>query len=197
MKTILLVMLLLFLLVGGTWLYREYYVNIRLSRLVRQKLKVIGPLLNKLTSINDSDKADILRLVQEPSLRHSVFRILGKFNRMDLFPVDYLTPEKGAEGSLANWLEYPTELGTAPSEINLMGKVTLEEEDESLDYFVFRFRSDEPLWAPQGWMMGVAGPYRKTSQPYEVPPRVFSRFTALEKGSPRAEAEWVHKNVGR
>lgn len=71
-----------------------------------------------------------------------------------------------AEADMAAWLAYPTELGDQPDEIELIRTVEFGTPDGSRDLFVFRFRTHEPHWAAgSGWMIGVAGPYLRSSQP--------------------------------
>jgi hypothetical protein len=113
-----------------------------------------------------------------------------------MFPSEYFTHEKGAESFLVTWLEYPTELGRAPDEIEVLTKVMLDEGD--LQYYVFKFRTREPRWAAAlDWMMGVVGPYTERSMPYEVPKRVFSRFNKVGSVSPELEVRWVHDNINQ
>lgn len=82
--------------------------------------------MGKLASGLEISSEEVLTMVKSPSLRHAVFRILEVYNRKELFPADYFTHEKGAEGFLVNWLEFPTELGNAPDEIELFTIVTLK-----------------------------------------------------------------------
>jgi hypothetical protein len=71
-----------------------------------------------------------------------------------------------AEAEMATWLAYPTELGAAPDEIELLRTVEFESPDGPVDLFVFRFRTHQPHWAAEdGWMIGVAGPYLRSLQP--------------------------------
>ena len=106
--------------------------------------------------------------------------------------MEYLTHEKGAESALVNWLEFPTELGIPPSEIELLEKISFDE--DALDYYVFKYRTQPPHWAAK-WMMGVSGPYSKESMPYDVPLRVFSRFSEVGTVHPNHEVQWVHENI--
>jgi hypothetical protein len=140
---------------------------------------------------------EILNLLNFPSLRQAVYQLLTKYNQHELFPASFLTHEKGAESFLVTWLEYPTELGKAPDDIELLKKVILQESISEY-YYVFKFRTREPHWAARfNWMMGVAGPYGDDSMPYDVPHRVFSRFNTLDAISPEHEVTWVHENINQ
>ncbi len=67
---------------------------------------------------------------------------------------------------MVEWLAHATELGDRPDEIELLRTIEYDTPDGSCDLFVFRFRTLEPQWAAgSGWMIGVAGPYPRSSQP--------------------------------
>lgn len=195
MKTILIGALVLILLVAGVFLYRDYFVKRKFKKLAEAKYQIVAPLLQKLAAKELVAKDEILVMAKDPALRHGVFRALETYNQSHLFPVEYLTREKGAEGFLVNWLEFPTELGTSPDEIELFTKVTLNK-GEALDYYVFKYKTKMPHWVGQhNWMIGVSGPYQKGSEPYDVPLRVFSRFNTLDSISAESEVQWVHENI--
>lgn len=197
MKTILIGTLMLVLLPIAILLYNDYFVKRKFRKLALQKYKVVEPLMQKLAAKEVVTEVEVLLMAKNPSLRHAVFRTLEAYDRKDLFPASYFTHEKGAESFLVNWLEFPTELGNAPDEIELFTKVTLMESG-ILDYYVFQYRTRRPPWAAQyNWMMGVSGPYRDDSMPYDVPQRVFSRFNTVDSISAETEVQWVHENIGR
>jgi len=151
-------------------------------------------LMHKLAANEHIPEADLMKIAEDPSLRCGLFKMLDAYNKNEIFPVAYLPIEKGAEGHLVNWLEFPTELGNAPDEIEIILKVTLPE--EAIDYYAFKYRSQSPSWAEQlDWMIGVAGPYQKDSKPYDTPVRVFSRFNSIGSITPEMEVAWVHKNI--
>jgi hypothetical protein len=194
--SILVVILVVFVLVaGGTLLYRNYFVLWKSNSQLRRKFIVLAPLLAKLNAQETISAGEVLAIVVIPALRHALFRMLEDFGRVDLFPTEYLTREKGAESHMVIWLEYPTELGRAPDEIILLSRV-LHNADTGLEYFVFKFFSGRPLWAARnGWMIGVSGPYATLARPYDPPLRVFSRFNKLGSVSDEEEVRWVHENI--
>jgi hypothetical protein len=197
MEILLSSVIILISLIGCLWVFRGFYLNRFVNSIALQKFKVIEPLMLKLASNVLVADDEILKLVQNPSLRCGVLRVLESYEKTELFPKQYLTQEKGAEGFLVCWLEYPTELGIAPYEIALEKKVSVQEEDE-LDYYVFKFRTKMPHWAAHfNWMIGVVGPYWNDSSPYQVPLRVFSRFNPVNSVSPESEANWVHNNINK
>lgn len=197
MQTILISVLVISFLFGGFFLFREMYVVRKIRRLALTKYKVFEPLLVRLSANEDISSQEVLRLSEDPSLRYGIFHMLEAYNRMDRFPCEYYNREKGAESFLVNWLEFPTELGVPPDEIVLLEQVEIND-NELLEYCVFRFRVRPPHWAAKrNWMIGVCGPYRPESTPYEVPSKVFSRFNSLGNVAPSEEAWWVHLNIGK
>jgi hypothetical protein len=178
-------------------LFRDGYIKRKYRKLATHRYNIVAPIIQKLDAKEDVTQSEVLVMVKDPSLRHGVFRILEKYKRTDLFPHEYFTREKGAEGFLVNWLEFPTELGNAPDEIELHTMVTILE-SEKLDYYVFKYRAKTPRWAGQlDWMIGVSGPYFNDSKPFDVPRRVFSRFKTFDSISAEHEVQWVHENISK
>jgi len=197
MKTFLLSALLLVILVGGILLYRDGYIKRKIRKLAANRYQIVAPLIQKLDARHDISKLEVLTMVRDPALRHGVFHVLDAYNRSDLFPIEFLTHEKGAEGLLVNWLEFPTELGNSPDEIEFISMITIHD-NEPADYYVFKYKTKLPhtLWQHQ-WMMGVSGPYLTASKPYDIVLRVFSRFNTVDATSPETEVEWVHNNINQ
>jgi hypothetical protein len=173
-------------------LYNRYYVRRKFRSHADRKYEMIKPVLKKITANKTVTSEEILKLVQDASLRYLVYLMLCEHNRQDLFPAEYFTCEKGAESFLANWLEFPTELGAPPDEIQLVKSIPID----AMIYYVFKYRTKAPHWAARNsWMLGVSGPYVSETLPYDVPHRVFSRFNTVENISPEEEAYWVHTHV--
>jgi hypothetical protein len=166
---ILVIILIVFVVVaGGILSYKNYYVVWQSSSRLRRKFLTLEPLLAKLNSKQVIGAAEVMAIALIPSLRHALFRMLE---------------------------EYPTELGKAPDEIFLVANV-LHNADAGLEYFVFKFFSQQPPWAARtGWMIGVSGPYAVQSRHYDAPLRVFSRFNKLGSVTAEQEVKWVHENI--
>jgi hypothetical protein len=195
MKTISISALVLALITAVVLLSRDIYVKQKLQKLANQKYEMLIPLIEKLESKEEINKQEMLAMVKDPSLRCSVYRVLKEYNQTDLFPAEYYTFEKGAEGFLVNWLEFPTELGNPPHEIEFVTIITIYK-SEPLDYYVFKYKMKMSRWSGHSnWMLGISGPYLKNSQPYDVPLRVFSRFKNIDHVSAEHEAMWVHQNI--
>ena len=193
MKLVLVGALILILLAGTILLYRDYYVRRKLKKNTALKYHLLGPLIHDLTTGGEITIEKVTALAEHPSLRHAVFKVLEAYNKADLFPAEYFNHEKGAESFLVTWLEFPTELGATPDEIEFMKKVSVD--NDTSDYYVFKYRSTVAHWSEYNWMIGVCGPYHTGSMPFDVPLRIFSRFNSVGSISPEQEVQWVHEHI--
>ncbi|MGN6420785.1 MAG: hypothetical protein ACTHMC_24960 [Pseudobacter sp.] len=159
----------------------------------------IKPLLDKLENNEPVSPATVFPFAADIRTRQMTYALLAEFERLDLFPEEYNTLIKSAEGQLANWLEYPTELDACPDEMEYIKRVTLDFDGQHnfVHYEVFKYRVNEPHWAAEdGWMLGVVGPYFDDSNPYDHARATFSRTSStVDKVSPEEEAKWVHDNI--
>ena len=75
-----------------------------------------------------------------------LFAKLKEIGRAELFPTDYLSIEKVAESDLAHWLMHPNELGAAPSGMELIRGITIQEEEKRGEelYFSSAFAPSRP-----------------------------------------------------
>lgn len=108
---------------------------------------------------------------------------LAAAGRRDLFPPTQLTQEKLAESDMVRWLTFPTELGRAPDEIELMKTARFETDGGAGSYYLFRFRTHPPHWsAKDGWMAGISGPFFDAEGPSpDGGGDTFSRFTKWDE----------------
>ncbi len=122
-----------------------------------------------LMNLGEYVDADVWReIASSHEMRSWLFSALEEAERLDLFPEDIRSQPALACGDLVQWLCFPTELGREPDEIELMGVASMETEEEegTLDFYMFRFRSFEPHWsAKDGWLAGVAGPFASKADP--------------------------------
>lgn len=180
------------IIIAGAWLaYRLLYVNQRSRRLSEKKFRIFEGLINKLLSDEPLVTSDTLPLAEDPATRYSLFEILKRFDKTAFFPQVYNTLEKSAESFLVNWLEFPTELNSPPEQIRLGARINVPD-DPDLEYFVFEFKGDRER---DEWMLGVVGPFKPDSKPYDIPRRIFSRFNVVGTVSPLAEVEWIHQHI--
>jgi hypothetical protein len=159
---------------------------------------VFEPIYDKLKSGDPLSKSEIEGFASNVATRADFYFLLVEFHKETLFPTEYYSFEKAAESILTNWLLYPTELDTIPSEIEVVKKVSFLENDTTFQYYVLQFRTDEPHWAASdGWLIGVVGPYFEDSSPYDWTAGTFSKFSKVKETTPEKEVEWIHENVFR
>ena len=121
-----------------------------------------------------------VRVARSPETRAVLYGLLEAADHKSRFPAQYLNQAALAESDMVNWLIYPTELGRAPDEIDLVEVVRdLDGGDNGRDeMYLFRFRTIPPHWAAEnGWMVGWSGPYRHDAAPTTTSPGgTFSEF---------------------
>ena len=158
----------------------------------------VRPLVDLFESGGQITEADVLPFAEGLLTREATFNLLRERNRLDLFPESLTTIEAGAASNLANWLEFPTELDTCPDEMEHVGRFTFVVDNDHFHYHVFKYRIGEPHWAaPNGWMLGGAGPYFDDSKPYDFPNGTFSRCSStIDNTTAEEEARWIHENIG-
>ena len=165
----------------------------------KQRFEKVHSLFNKLESGQVVTAPDIYDYAKNIVTRQATFQLLRNWGLTNLFPEEFYTLEKAAESNLASWLEFPTELGTCPDEIQYLKKVPIHLGGQAnfFHYYVFKFRMNHPHWiANKGWMLGVVGPYYSNSKPYDHPNFTFSRFrNTSDMNEADEEAKWVHENI--
>jgi hypothetical protein len=173
-----------------------HYLRWRYRKVIAEKYQIIAPLIEKLARKETVSPTEVELMIRDaPTLRYAAYRTLEAYGHLDLFPARFLTLESSAESFLITWLEFPTELGEAPHEIEPFTTIDLDG-SISLTYYVFRYRMQNDHWAARyGWMFGVVGPYTPRSKPYDTPTKIFSRFNATDTTTAEAEARWVHENI--
>jgi hypothetical protein len=141
--------------------------------------------------------ADVAALAGNPLARNRLHDVLVTAGRADLFPSQHLTTEAFAESDLAYWLAHANELGQAPDEIELAGRVERPlPEGGSGEFFVFRFRVNPPHWAAdKGWLAGIAGPYTAGRPPTRAA-RTFSRLERFEARTPEGHLDECLRATG-
>ena len=202
MNSLVIVIIVIALLFGTTASLLYYnYISFRKAarKIAKQRFEKVQSLVNKLESRQLIASADIYDYAKNIVTRQATFLLLKNWGLTELFPEEFYTIEKAAESNLANWLEFPTELGTCPDEIKYVKKVaiSLEGQPDFFNYYVFKFRMNHPHWiATKEWMLGVVGPYFDNSKPYDHPNFTFSRFrNVVDADLAEEEATWVHENI--
>ncbi|MFK7972384.1 MAG: hypothetical protein AB8F95_18590 [Bacteroidia bacterium] len=163
----------------------------------RRKFERIEPLLKNLQEGISPSAEAIFTYSADISTREMTCQLLLEYDKLELFPKEFYSIEKLAESNLANWLEFPTELGAIPDEIAHLEKVVIDMEGNNVIFHVFKFRMHEPHpEANEGWSLGVVGPYFNDSEPHHFPAATFSRLgSKFGEISPKDEVRWVHENI--
>lgn len=145
----------------------------------------------------DVEASHILDVARSAEMRRALYQELGKLGALPLFPEEFCTQGALAESDMVNWLTFPTELGRAPDEIELMDVIGFETKAEEgcVDYYLFRFRTHEPHWAAeQGWLAGVSGPFSRQDAPTAVVPG--GTFSSFEPWGIKTPEEHVRDTCG-
>ncbi len=183
-------------LVVGFLVYQNWKVGRQTKRLVKARLERVKPLMVKLEAGDSLNPDDVLPFADSLGSREMTYELLKEHGKLAVFPERLMTIVSSAEANLATWLEFPTELGAIPDELEHVQRVAIPMEDQVVYYEVFRFRMNAPHEMSQaGWMLGVVGPYHENSLPYDFPRATFSRLSEASTTSPEAEARWVHENI--
>jgi hypothetical protein len=139
-------------------------------------LKRLDPIAQRLLAKEKVAEEEIAALARQPQYRPMLYAMLAHFERLDLFPLGYLTPVAQGEGRLVYWMMHPNELQDAPADIELVEEVVRERHGLRLTFFVYRYRMAEGHWAHKdGWLLGLAGPFLDNDPPYTGPAGGFSR----------------------
>ena len=158
----------------------------------------IKPLRERIENGERLSPDDVAAFAADLLTRESTYQLLQGDDRLELFPAEHADIVSGAASNLANWLEFPTELGACPDEIEHIGRHTFVHEGRNFHYEVFKYRIGVPHWgAENGWMLGAAGPYFDDSKPYDFPSGTFSRCSStIDSTTAEDEARWIHENIG-
>ena len=135
---------------------------------LREALQLTDPFLKLWATISLLRRSEtvpageIEALAASRLIRISLWEQLGNLGARPLMPAQWAAPEALAESALSRWLSHFTELGTFPEEVELVKRFPIEDDAGVVEYgFLFRFRrSVSPLEPGEGWMAGIAGPYR-------------------------------------
>src|SRR5260221_5934550 len=126
----------------------------------RKRFLKVQSLCDRLENREPVLQSEVYDYAKNILTREPTFQLLRSRDLINLFPGEFYTIEKAAESNLAHWLEFPTELGACPDEIEYLKKVTIELNGQNnfIYYHVYKFRVYQPHWASgKGWMLGVVG----------------------------------------
>lgn len=133
----------------------------------------------------------IITLAQNLSYANLTFALLLKYEKQEMFPKEYSSPEYLAKSDLVHWLMYPTELGKEPDEIEYIGRIAGHFKKEV--YYVFKYRSDSDTLGDDlknkwliGWSSADGGTFSN-----------FSEYALFEKESIDATLKNIQKKLIR
>lgn len=114
----------------------------------------------------DIPKEIIERLAKDTSCAVVLYHSLKKAGKLELIPAEYATDDYIARSDMTRWLEYPTELGKTPTELELLGVKNVKRHP----FHIFRFRSDSenlPEEKRGKWLIGWSSFEIGTFSPFE------------------------------
>ena len=92
------------------------------------------------------------------------------------------------------WLRHPNELDSAPTQIELAGRIRRKPpgRDDEVEFFVFRFRVSRPHWAAErGWMAGITWPDPTACKPEGPAYRSFSELEPYDSKTPADHVDYL------
>lgn len=168
-------------LIGGLFIFGLFNA-IRASIARDQQLdEMIEPAILAIEKDPASAKDVILQFAKLPATRNHLFSKLKELGKTEAFPDIYRSIEKIAESDMVKWLMHPNELKEAPTDIELIRDVAVNQDDKKGKMFLFKFRIDAPHWASDnGWMAGIAGPYWDGEELPDTARDTFSEFKQFD-----------------
>jgi hypothetical protein len=170
------------------------------SRLRDPKLAYFGA-VSLLRLGRDVDVRVLEHVAESAEMRGSLFDELKRRGRMQLFPARWATQKALAESEMVKWLVYPTELGSEPDDLELMNVVSEDfgPPDGVMEWYLFRFRTHPPHWAAKdGWMAGVAGPFKRAEAPStRAYGDTFSEFQSWNSKTPERHVTEIRELMAR
>jgi hypothetical protein len=165
-------------------------------------LAAIDPLAERISEREPVNVEEVAALAARPELRLMLYTMLKHFERLDLFPKQYLDPVAQAEGALAYWMLHPNEDQEVPERMELLERVSRDIRGKALDFYVFRYRMREGHWgAARGWVLGLAGPFVPGDVPYSGSASAFTGGHKEGAIKPAAFVDWfigvVERKSGR
>ncbi len=135
---------------------------------------------------------DILNTIaREAEIRNFFYDNLVEQGKQNLYPAAYKSQLYFAESNMVNWLLYPTELGRTPDEITLVKIFTVDFPEEGpSDFYLWKFKTSDPIWKDSGWIAGMSGPFAKKKSPTtEALGYTFSALEPFNKRTPEKHFE--------
>jgi hypothetical protein len=145
----------------------RYFPGDEIGQCLREGLTLADPLLklfaarSLLYRMEYVAPEDIEPIAADNETRVVLWGELHTFKMESLMPPKWAAPALLAASKLARWASGPHELGMLPEEVEPMKSFLIGVDGRMLEIFLFRFRLYPKPWEPgEGWMAGIAGPYR-------------------------------------
>ena len=128
--------------------------------LTDQRLKMFAA-LSLLRQLRPVEPEELEKIAASHEIRVLLWEQLRLQNMEWMMPETWSKPEMLAASELSRWIAHPMELGVHPEEIELMGSFPIMADSGLAEAFLFRFREYPKPWeSSEGWMAGIAGPFR-------------------------------------
>jgi hypothetical protein len=135
----------------------------------------LAPLAARFEAKRPVAQEEVAHLAGSPELRQMLYAMCSHYQRLHLFPAEFLRKERQAESVLAYWLQHPNELQAAPEALEYVETMQHPYGSAVAEFFVFRYRMPAGHWAGTDWLLGLAGPFFPDEKPYESVAGGFSR----------------------
>ena len=156
--------------------------------IVLARLDDLAERLEAQSPIAPSEVASVAAL---PENRPLLYQLLSHYGKAALFPAPLLTPASQGEGILAYWLMHPNELQGAPAAIEHVETIAASVAGRSGDFLVYKYRMPSGHWAGTDWLLGLAGPFLPSEEPYLGIAGGFSRVNdRFGQVTPKALIDW-------
>jgi hypothetical protein len=154
--------------------------------LVDPRLKMFA-VLSLLRQSQAVGPLELERIAVSHEVRIVLWEELRKLQMEWLMPEEWSTPAALAASELSRWISDPSELGAPPEEIELMASYPVNYDGIDHDLYLFRFREYPKPWEDgDGWMAGIAGPFRDGEA-------ISSCWSSFESWRSRTAQEHFHK----
>lgn len=151
-----------------------------------------APVIKALDEGMQPDNELVNALAADVTTRYHLFHILKSYHQTGFFPEKYYSLEYATEASLANWLIHYSSKLKLPKEIKYLEDIWLEDDEEYYRVYQFQLIQDEDENANY---LGVVGPLKQHSKPYEETRGTNSRFSASDQITPKEEVIWANDEL--
>jgi hypothetical protein len=161
-------------------IFKFRYDRRRISELYGEDLRFddIRAVHDKLKKGETPNPKDVNKFAKSLEHRILLYEALNQYDKLNLFPSEFLSIEHLGESYLANWLNFHDEFDAMPNEISYHDTVRLENQGFVL---IYKFKVYEPhLMASKGFMMGYVAYLQAISlDDVETPDAIFTHFDHL------------------